>query len=191
MRWKRNTEKNKYIDFPDIGIIRFQESRRARRIIISVKSPTDIRVSVPMQITIGKAESFVIHKLDWIKKHQEKFNNKKNVLDNIDDVSIEQKRQIINRVNDLAHQYKFKINKISLRKMTTRWGSCSPKNNISLNIGLVALPEHLKDYIIVHELVHTKIKNHSSMFWNELGQIIPNSKSLSRELKRNFELYKV
>lgn len=183
--------KCKYVNYPKIGTIRFEKSRKAKRVVISIKSPTNIRVAVPTHVSIRKAETFVSHKLDWIQKHLNGIQNKTNALDVINSISFNQKNQIIERVHSLANQYNFKINKISLRKMTTRWGSCSPQNNISLNIGLIALPERLRDYIILHELVHTKIKNHSSKFWNELERIIPNSKSFSKELKRNYDLYEV
>lgn len=187
----RKNNKCKYVDYTKIGTIRFEKSRKAKRVIISIKSPTNIRVAVPTFVSIKKAESFVNYKLDWIQKHLNGIQNKTNALDVIDNISFDQKNQIIKRVNYLANQYNFKINKISLRKMTTRWGSCSPQNNISLNIGLIAIPERLRDYIILHELVHTKIKNHSIKFWKELERIVPNSKSFSKELKRNYDLYEI
>ena len=75
--------------------------------------------------------------------------------------------------------------------MKTRWGSCSAQNNISLNIGLIALSDELRDYVILHELVHTKIKNHSKDFWNALEIIINIPKSLNSKLKQNYGLYDI
>ena len=56
-------------------------------------------------------------------------------------------------------------------------------NNINLNIHLMRLPNHLIDYVILHELVHTKIKNHSRDFWNMLDLVTGNAKKLDKELK--------
>ena len=72
-----------------------------------------------------------------------------------------------------------------MRNSKTRWGSCSYENNINLNLHLMRLPNHLIDYVILHELVHTKIKNHSKDFWNLLDVVTGNAKNLDRELKNH------
>jgi len=76
-----------------------------------------------------------------------------------------------------------KYNRVFVRNQKTRWGSCSWKNNISLNAKLVKLPEKLMDYIILHELVHTRVRNHGKEFYAELGQLVPDQKLLDSELK--------
>ena len=71
-----------------------------------------------------------------------------------------------------------------VKKQKTRWGSCSEKKNINLNINLVRVPEELMDYAITHELVHTKELNHSAQFWALLEKFIKNARDLDRELKK-------
>ena len=181
----------KYVNYPEIGDVFFKKSMKARRVIISVKSPTNIRVAVPRFVTIRKAESFVLNKLDWIKKQQRRFTNKVNVTKLTKSASTEEKSRIIKRVEHLANKYSFTYGKVTFRNMKTRWGSCTAQNNISLNNGLIVLPGELRDYIILHELVHTKIKNHSKEFWNELSNIIPNPKLLGRKLRQHYGLYEV
>ena len=95
-----------------------------------------------------------------------------------------------NKVNELSTKFGFLYNRLSFRSQKTRWGSCSAKNNISLNIKLVNLPEELIEYVILHELVHTKIKNHQEEFWNELGKYVENPRALQTKLKR-FNLAKL
>ncbi len=97
---------------------------------------------------------------------------------------IEAKKYLPTRVFQLSKKHGFSYNIISIRNSKTRWGSCSHKNNISLSLHLMRLPDHLIDFIILHELVHTKVKNHSSKFWQELEKIVPNVKELKKELKR-------
>jgi predicted metal-dependent hydrolase len=58
------------------------------------------------------------------------------------------------------------------------------QNNINLNVHLICLPSDLMDYVILHELVHTRIKDHSQQFWNCLAQYIADPKALDRELTR-------
>jgi predicted metal-dependent hydrolase len=86
-------------------------------------------------------------------------------------------------LNQLAERYGFSFNRVFIRRQRTRWGSCSAANNISLNIKLTLLPDELRDFIIVHELVHTKVKNHGQKFWNRLEKIFPRARSLDRQLK--------
>lgn len=87
------------------------------------------------------------------------------------------------RVDYLAKLYKFKYTKLGLRKSRTRWGSCSGNNNINLSVHLMRLPSHLIDFVILHELLHTKIKNHSKEFWDALDKITGNVKALRKEMK--------
>jgi len=78
----------------------------------------------------------------------------------------------------------FRFNKVSIRNQKTKWGSCSAGNNISLNMNLARLPEELRDYVILHELVHTRIKNHSREFWALLDEFVDGrAKDFSRTLK--------
>ena len=72
----------------------------------------------------------------------------------------EAKEYLPKRVSDLANIHKFEFNKVSVKNSKTRWGSCSFDNSINLSLHLMRLPDHLVDYVILHELVHTKIKNH-------------------------------
>jgi predicted metal-dependent hydrolase len=92
------------------------------------------------------------------------------------------KEKIITRLTELARQHGFSYRKVTIRNQRTRWGSCSAKNNISLNIKLVALPAELFDYVILHELVHTRIHNHSSRFWQELNKYVEDGKAKDKQL---------
>ena len=83
----------------------------------------------------------------------------------------------------MAKEHGFRYNKATVRNQKTRWGSCSAKNNISLNMQLMNLPKELIDYVILHELVHTKVKNHSKTFWATLDQYNHNAKQKNRALK--------
>ncbi|MDR9778433.1 M48 family metallopeptidase, partial [Rhizobium hidalgonense] len=72
------------------------------------------------------------------------------------------------RLDDLAQQHGFKYSSCTVRHAKTRWGSCSVKGSINLNAGLVLMPLHLLDYVVLHELCHTRQLNHSSLFWAEM-----------------------
>lgn len=71
------------------------------------------------------------------------------------------------------NQNKFKINNIIVKDQKTLWGSCSTENNLQLNWRLIMAPRYASDYIILHELCHTKYLNHSKKFWNLVSQVSP------------------
>ncbi len=88
------------------------------------------------------------------------------------------------RVKYFAEKFDFNYKKVTIKNAKTRWGSCSSINNINLNLHLMRLSDKLIDYVILHELVHTKIKNHQKEFWDLLHIVSEDAKFLDRELKK-------
>jgi predicted metal-dependent hydrolase len=99
-------------------------------------------------------------------------------------LKIEAKQYIPDKVNQLAEQFGLHYNKLTLKNIKSRWGSCSRKNNINLSIHLMRLPEQLIDYVILHELVHTVHHNHSARFWSKLDEVTNGAKNQDKELKK-------
>jgi len=71
----------------------------------------------------------------------------------------------------LAREFGFSYGQVSMRNNKTRWGSCSGSNRISLNIHMMRLPQHLQEYIILHELCHTVHRHHQKPFWLLLDRL--------------------
>ncbi|HSO87345.1 MAG TPA: SprT family zinc-dependent metalloprotease [Draconibacterium sp.] len=89
------------------------------------------------------------------------------------------------RLIELAQKHGFQVNKINIRNNKRNWGSCSARNNISLNLQMMKLPDELIDYILLHELVHTKIKNHGLLFWQKLDELTGSkARELSKQVRR-------
>jgi len=74
--------------------------------------------------------------------------------------------------------------RISFRRARTRWGSCSSRNTLSLNTYLLMLPDHLIDYVVIHELAHIRYKNHGPDFWACVARYLPDWKHHRQELKK-------
>jgi len=89
------------------------------------------------------------------------------------------------RLGYFSDKYNLKVNQVRVKEQKTLWGSCSSKNNINLNYLLIMAPMKVIDYVIVHELVHTIHKNHSSKFWQKVETIMPNYKETRYWLKEN------
>ncbi|NJE26609.1 M48 family peptidase [Thermococcus sp. MV5] len=77
-----------------------------------------------------------------------------------------------------------KYRKIYIRFQRTKWASCSAKGNLSFNLALMALPEYLRDYIIIHELVHLKVSKHNKKFWETVSIYHPDYKKAEAELRK-------
>ncbi len=88
------------------------------------------------------------------------------------------------RLAELARQQRFSYNQVSVKKMQSRWGSCSQQKNISLNVYLMQLDDSLIDYVILHELTHTKVLSHSKAFWNELANHTQDLHGLRKRIKQ-------
>ncbi|MBQ8985250.1 M48 family metallopeptidase [Candidatus Saccharibacteria bacterium] len=87
------------------------------------------------------------------------------------------------RLEYFAKLYGYSYDKCRLTHANTRWGSCSSKRTISLNIGLMKLPEPLRDYVILHELAHLNHMDHSKAFWAEVETHDKNYKAHDKKLK--------
>lgn len=87
------------------------------------------------------------------------------------------------RLEYFAKLYGYSYDKCRLSHANTRWGSCSSNRTISLNIGLMKVPEVLRDYVILHELAHLNHMDHSKEFWAEVGLHDKNYKSHEKKLK--------
>jgi predicted metal-dependent hydrolase len=86
------------------------------------------------------------------------------------------------RLLQLADDLKYSVARVAIRCQRTRWGSCSTRGTVSLNCSLVFLRPEVVHYLFVHELAHTKHMNHSPSFWNLVGKLEPDYRSLDREL---------
>lgn len=104
----------------------------------------------------------------------------KNTL--VDVMRWEAKVYLPKRLKELADKHGFKYENVSIKNASTRWGSCSSANNINLNLHLMRVPEHLIDYVLLHELAHTVVKNHGEKFWLLLEQVYPNARKADKEM---------
>jgi predicted metal-dependent hydrolase len=86
-------------------------------------------------------------------------------------------------LSELSKEHHLPFSGLSIRTQKTRWGSCSAHKKINLNSKLLFLPKRLVDYVIIHELCHTKFLNHSVNFWNLVEHHMPHYKRLEHEIK--------
>jgi predicted metal-dependent hydrolase len=184
----------KTVELKSVGPIQMERSRRAKHINVSVRPYKGVRVAVPVGVSFASAERFAQSKAGWIKKQvakMEQMEGAARVLSESNPIDRPTARKLlVDRLNYLAQKHGFQYNRVFIRNQKTRWGSCSGKNNINLNVNLVRLPDELRDYTILHELVHTRIKNHGKRFWAQLDRLLGDARILDRALNDyNLMLY--
>lgn len=97
----------------------------------------------------------------------------------------EAKELLLPRLRDFAHKHGFDYKSASIKHLKSRWGSCSSEQYIALNCFLMQLPWQLIDYVLLHELVHTRVMAHGPKFWSELEKYVPDLKN-KRSLIKNY-----
>lgn len=179
---------SKAIEIDGVGPVLFEHSKRAKHLNISVRPFAGVRVAVPRGLSFEKARRLVDARTGWIRKHLDKMKlmerKHRAVAESpIDIHTTAAKKQLVGRLKALAAIHGFAYNRVFIRNQKTRWGSCSAKNNVSLNVELVRLPDELCDYVILHELVHTRVKNHGRPFWVEMDRLVGDGKRMQSKLK--------
>ena len=175
------------LNISNLDSVIFARSPRAKYQRITVRPDKTITVTIPRGGSLSEAKQFLKSKISWIQKQLQKIDRHVESQDMPDlDIDLEKAQiHLFNRLDYFSEKCNFPYNRSGFRCQKTRWGSCSGKNNISLNVNIVFLPEELQDYVLLHELVHTKIKNHSRKFWAELDKYTQGqAKELSKKLKK-------
>ncbi len=90
---------------------------------------------------------------------------------------------VVERLNHYNQHYKFNWNRVAIRNQRRCWGSCTTLKNLNFNYKIFFLPEHLQDYIIVHEMCHLEELNHGKNFWNLVAEQVPDYKNHVHEIK--------
>ncbi len=93
------------------------------------------------------------------------------------------KEYFLERVKFFSDQFGFRYKSVKIRGQKTRWGSCSSNGNLSFNFKLLQFKKEIIDYVIIHELCHTKQMNHSPKFWKLVEQCCPDYKNIKKELR--------
>ena len=93
-------------------------------------------------------------------------------------------RELPARTQELAHEHGITISRVTVRAQKARWGSCSANGTISLNWRLIHAPQFVRDYLIVHELMHRRQMNHSARYWKLVEEAFPRWRDAEAWLKR-------
>lgn len=155
-----------------------------RRLRINLDPEGNVIAHAPIRTTLSDIDRFVESNLVWIEKQKIKL-EKKIHLPYIDSTEQRRKARVIKaRASAFLSVYDGKLpEKIYVRNMSSRWGSCSSLGNISLNVYLLEVEPELFEYVLIHELSHLYHMNHSPKFWAQVAKYCPDYKEKRRKLK--------
>lgn len=100
----------------------------------------------------------------------------------------EARRLLAERVDHYGRKFGLFAKSMKITSALCRFGSCSPVNNLSFTWRLVMAPLAVIDYVIIHELIHIKVKNHSRHFWESVASVMPDYKTQRKWLRENNHL---
>lgn len=161
----------------------------SRRISLSLGSENTLNVRIPRFLSYSKAEKILRKEIRWVRgvvaKMLARIERSREFLGPRGQYSFPKAEEMIKRrVNELCLSYGFIFNKLRVKEMKSRWGSCSHGNNISINAKIYLLSGEMADYIMLHELMHTRIKDHGRRFWGEMERIMPGAKKIDRTVSK-------
>lgn len=159
---------------------------RARQLRLSVNPHGTVTMKVPPGESIAHARQFLRSKKDWVRRHLETFRRfPKPGAEGVGETLEQAGRRIIARLRELSAMHGLAYSGVAFRHQKSRWGSCNRNNRLSLNVGLGLLPPELLDYVLLHELLHTRIKNHGKAFWAELTGLMPDARARAIRLREH------
>ncbi len=164
-----------------VGPVAVAVSDRARYARITIGRDGAVKLILPRRVPLEQGRQFLQKGKLWIQKHLRQARTEQ-LCPRCD--RSDARRSLVARLDHLARKHNFTYREVFVKNQKTLWGSCSTLNNINLNVNLVRLPEELRDYVLLHELVHTRYKNHGRQFWEALNAIVGDARRLQRQLRR-------
>jgi predicted metal-dependent hydrolase len=172
-------------------VLSFSRHPRARRYILRVSADGAVRVTIPRWGSRREAQDFARSQRAWIDRQLRKV-AADSERPKPPELSCEELRALIARarcelpprLRELAATHGLTVSRISIRNQRWRWGSCNRSGHICLNWRLVTMPEWVRDYVLIHELMHLKRMDHSRTFWKLVAAACPNYQDARRWLRR-------
>jgi hypothetical protein len=162
----------------------FVRHPRARRYVLRVVDDGSVRVTIPRWGSKREAAAFAAQQAAWVEKQRRRMAKDHEQPGSAPaDPQVEReaiaraKRELPVRLLELATLHGLTVTRVSVRNQRSRWGSCSRTGAISLNWRLVQMPDSVRDYVMIHELMHLKRMDHSPAFWKLVTAACPDAAS--------------
>ncbi len=170
---------------PDFGTVTVTVNPRARSIIMRPEVD-GLRVTAFRGATLSFVREVIDkHRTSLLTKQASIKERQQFTDEDIAQMRFAAKAYLPRRTAELAYMWGFKYKSVKIQSSRTRWGSCSVSCSINYSLFLMSVPEHLIDYVILHELCHTIHHDHSPAFWAEMDRVTDGkAKQLRQELRK-------
>lgn len=170
---------------PDTYYVRH---RRARRYLLRVDHDGRVRVTIPRGGSRREADAFLQRNLEWIARQRAglvsrtwRSPEERRLLRRRAQEELPPRLRFLAREHGLASA----LTRVSIRNQRTRWGSCGREGHITLNWRLVLMPPEVRDYILIHELMHLRRMDHSPKYWRLVESACPDYRAARAWLRSN------
>jgi predicted metal-dependent hydrolase len=151
----------------------FVRHRRARRYVLRVDGDGRVRVTIPRGGSRREATEFGLQHLQWIADQQARIEPSRVSALEREVLRGRASVQLRARLMELAAQHGLAVERVSIRNQRARWGSCGRDGHICLNWRLVLMPAAVRDYVMIHELMHLRRMDHSRQYWELVATACP------------------
>ena len=172
---------------PDVYFVR---QRRARRYVLRVDIDGRVRVTIPRGGSRRDADAFASNNLDWIRRQQAQRDRAALLTPALGEderraLRERARRELPPRLLELAERHQLTVRRVSIRNQRLRWGSCGRTGHICLNWRLLLMPDWVRDYVLIHELMHLRRMDHSPQFWAHVAEACPEYETARHWLRAN------
>ena len=152
----------------------FVRHRWARRYILRVLDDGTLRVTLPRWGSKRAAQAFVEQSAQWVEQQRKKSMARPPIVHpNEAELRRRAARELPPALLALAADHGVTVSRVSVRNQRSRWGACSARGSITLNWRLILVPDFVREYVMVHELMHRRELNHSKRFWRHVAAACP------------------
>lgn len=156
-----------------IAPIYFVRHLRARRYLLRVEHDGRLRVTIPRGGSRREADAFARRHLDWVLRQRAALAQGPFSPEDRQRLNAQARTELPLRLRELADRRGLRVTRISIRNQRTRWGSCGRDGHVCLNWRLIVMPDWVRDYVIMHELMHLKRMDHSPAYWRLVAEAYP------------------
>ena len=160
--------------------------KRVKNLNLRLERGGEVVLSAPLRCPAERADAFILEKSGWIIRHLPKPEGLPALLPDVDKQTCERLLgEAVVRVYPLVSGAGVPLPQVKLRKMRSQWGNCHYRQGyITLNTALARCPEHLRDYVALHELVHFLHHDHGPGFYADMDARMPDWRKRRQELKQ-------
>ncbi len=164
--------------------LEFVRHARARRYRLRVEPDGKVRVTIPRGGSRREAAAFAAANATWLDAHRHAVVSRPRMPDSLE-ARMRARDELPARAWALAAMHGLSPARVSVRDQRSRWGSCGRNGHICLNWRLVLMPPAVRDYVILHELMHLRQMNHSAAFWRLVAAACPDYRAAQAWLRQH------